>query len=187
MLLHLFHSAVNARLEVLFGPVISALLTSWRLGFESFFVMAGFFLAHSFRETSSNYLSVPKFAQRRFTRLAVPFWCAVLLAYLDVALPNLLLGHHNALPSARSVIAEMLFMSNLNGSGNLSLTFWSMSVVIQIYVLWIAAFWIIRRVFLAKGEPDFHRATERVMSILTMATAITAAVVFVKVGLRRTG
>ncbi len=106
LLLHLFHSAVNSRLEVLFGPVVSAWLTSWRLGFESFFVMAGFFLAHSFRETSSNYLSVPKFAQRRFTRLAVPFWCAVLLAYLDLALPNLLLGHHNALPSARSVIAE---------------------------------------------------------------------------------
>lgn len=178
--MHLFNSAVHQPLEAIFGPIVSAFLTEWRLGFESFFLMAGFFLAHSFREDRRKYLSVPKFAQRRLTRLAIPFWCAIVLAYLDHLLPNVLLGHHNELPSTRALLAEVFFLTNMNGSRNLSLTFWSMSVMIQIYMMWIATFWVVRRVVISIGIPDFHRATERVMSVLNMLAAMVGAVVFVK-------
>jgi peptidoglycan/LPS O-acetylase OafA/YrhL len=165
---HLYSVTLHDRLAQLVGPVVDYVVTYLRPGFESFFVVAGFFLAHSFRRSESHYLSVSRFLGRRLLRLALPYWAALALATLDRLLPNLLLGHHNSVPGWGELAAQALFIQDLCGVPNASPVFWSMATLVQYFVIWVAAFWLVRWFARQTRLAAYQEWTERVVRELTV-------------------
>lgn len=127
------------------GRTQADLLIQFRFGYESFYVIAGYFLAYSFRRTENNYLSVPRYLVRRFLRIALPYWLALGLATLDLVLPNWILGHENPIPSAGSLAAHAAFVQDVFGYPSICVVFWSIASYVQYQFLWVAVFWCVRR------------------------------------------
>lgn len=117
------------------GRCMEFALVYCRLGVESFFVLAGYFLAHTFRPTKAQYLSVPQYVRRRFLRLAVPYWVVVASLFLTAWAANVLLGRSNPLPSTGQVTAAMLFAQDaLVDKSFPFFTLWSMAPLFQSYL-----------------------------------------------------
>jgi peptidoglycan/LPS O-acetylase OafA/YrhL len=149
-----------------------------RPGVECFLLLSGFFLAHTFRPSGRNRLSVARFLARRVLRLAAPYWVAVGLFTLFTATAYLYTGRDVSWPFLAEFLSRLLFVSDLVGYDQPPLVwsfYWSMISLFQFYILWAALFWVTRRALLAAGRKDFH---EGAVSMMTVA----AGVVFVVSG-----
>lgn len=154
----------------------------WLPGTECFLVVAGYFLAHMFRPSEAQFLSVPQFARRRGYRLLVPYWVALGVAYLGLwvwraVVPGPPVGH---LYEPWAVLANALCVADLFAQPSPMVFFWTVATLMQMYTLWAATFWVVRRYFLARGVTDYHARTEGVMIPLTGlllvgSAALTAA------------
>jgi|GEM_PF-5613704 len=146
LVMHLYNGTVHANLERLFGEGVGFAISHLRLGYESFFVLAGFFLARTFQEAEGRRIASKKLLLRRSIRLLVPYWVALALVYLDRWLPNILLGRSNPLPSIAALAAQAACIQDLVGVPSISAVFWSMAVVIQAFFIWAVVFWVLRKV-----------------------------------------
>lgn len=146
VLMHILRfGAGDEFLVSILGRSKADLLIHVRFGYESFYVIAGYFLAYSFRRTENNYLSVPRYLVRRFLRIALPYWPALGLATLDLVLPNWILGHANPVPSPGSLAAHAAFVQDVFGYPSICVVFWSIASYVQYQFLWAAVFWCVRR------------------------------------------
>lgn len=180
--MHFYFSTILEELTDLTGTRFTWCLAHFRLGVESFFVLAGFFLAHSFRDNERQYLSARNFIRRRFLRLLLPYWVALVLAYLNHWLPNVLLGRENPLPTVPEFLVTMFCVQNLFGVSDLNFTHWSMTILLQSYFLWAFAFWSVRRGFLRHRYPNFHERTEAVLRLGVFVASLIAFAVLMNGG-----
>src|SRR5688500_18643778 len=77
--LHFYNSALYDSFLTLFGEAGKWVIWNLRLGVESFFVLAGFMMAHMMRPVPGEEVSISGYLKRRFWRLIVPYWTAVLI------------------------------------------------------------------------------------------------------------
>jgi peptidoglycan/LPS O-acetylase OafA/YrhL len=161
--LHLYGGPLLSQLRGVFGGVGDFIFTYPRLGVESFFVLAGFFLAHMIRPSADNYVSVPRLVARRLLRLAIPYWCAVAAVLVSAAVANVALGRRNTFPPGE-VLSVVFFVQDVFGDP-LSLLYplWSMATLFQFYVAALVVFWVVRRGFLWAAPESYQGATRRVM------------------------
>jgi peptidoglycan/LPS O-acetylase OafA/YrhL len=171
---HAYVTTLNEPLADLFGPGVEFALVHLRPGVESFFILAGFFIAHMLRPPPSEFLSVRRFLLRRVVRLMIPYWGAIALPYLDRVAVNAVLGHDNYLPTPGEFLVMAFAVNDLFGVTNLNPFLWSMATLLQYYVLWAAAFWVVRRGFLAVGAADYAIRTRRVMQLLAAAVLVAS-------------
>lgn len=175
--MHAYMGTVHPELQARFGPRVDSILANWRLGVESFFVLAGFFLVHMLRPAEGDYLSVPRFLSRRLLRLAIPYWGAVLIAFGDRALVNMVLGHSNSLPSGLELLAILGFVQDIVSVEPLIYFHWSIATLMQYYLIWVMLYWLVRRALLWRGVPDYSLRTLRFMQLITaLALAVTLGV-----------
>ncbi len=144
----------------------------WIPATECFLVVSGYFLAHMFRPSESQYLSLSRFFRRRMFRIMIPYWVALLLAYTlplyriaqagwvlpDEYRPEQILANIFCVPDAFQFRTPMLF-------------YWTISTLIQGYVLWALSFWVIRRILIAFRDPNYEARTGRAM--MGVAFALT--------------
>lgn len=181
---HLYGGTLHPRLRVMVGPAIDAAV-AWRLGFQCMFVLAGFFLAYSLRQSENHYLSMSRFVSRRVLRLAIPYWAALLLIVLDMWLPNVLLRHSNELPSFWAILSQALFVQDILGFPTMNVIMWSMAALIQYTIGVVTVFWAVRTVALSRRPVTYHQVTERVIQALTVAVfAASLTVVALDVPMR---
>lgn len=154
---------------------LDAVIT-WIPGTECFLVVSGFFLAHMFRPSEAQFLSVREFARRRGYRLLVTYWVALGLSYLGLAVwravvhgPSVAEVYHPV-----AVIANLLCVPDVIGAPSPMLFFWTVNTLIQVYALWSLTFWAVRWVFLKSGAADYHFQTERAMILLAAAVFVVA-------------
>jgi peptidoglycan/LPS O-acetylase OafA/YrhL len=176
VIMHLYNSSVRADLEEWSGPNLAFVIIHIRLGFESFFVLAGFFVAHSFRASEANYLSIPNFLIRRLSRLVVPYWIAFFIATMNLVIPNVILGHHNQIPTVSDWFVQFLCIQNWVGVPTLGLVYWSIPILIQSYFLFAMVFWLIRQILLRRDPENSHTRTEAAMWWLMWIVAIASLV-----------
>ncbi|HUR54379.1 MAG TPA: acyltransferase family protein [Gemmataceae bacterium] len=161
--LHLYGGALTPQLRGVFGGAGDFIFTYLRLGVESFFVLAGFFLAHMIRPSADNYVSVPRLLVRRLLRLAIPYWCAVAAVLVAAAVANAALGRRNTFPPGE-VLSVVFFVQDVFGD-RLALLYplWSMATLFQFYVAALVVFWVARRAFLRVAPESYQGTTRRTM------------------------
>ncbi len=148
------------------------LVAHLRFGFESFFILSGFFLAHSFRPVSSNYFSAPAFLKRRLIRLALPYWIALIV--LGAGWYELSAAINGIEPLVRfsEIIPAIFFVQGLAQTTSGSYALWFMAPLMQFNVLWILAFWLIRQRYLRRNVRDYHQFALRMMLIIAIASYV---------------
>jgi peptidoglycan/LPS O-acetylase OafA/YrhL len=175
VLLHFYtHGPLQQRLYALFGPVGDFIVMHFRLGVESFFVLAGFMMAHMLRPTPGERVSSPGYLKRRFFRLILPYWTAVLLATADRWGMWLVFKRAGAeVPGAYDVLSQLLLVQEFVGRPDAAVGYWSLVSLEQFYLLWLGAYAVCRFIFGAGGE-GYGRA-ETAMSWLTLAACLGSA------------
>ncbi len=79
VMLHFYNSNLFDSYYRLFGAQGETIVWNWRLGIESFFVLAGFMMGHMLRPVPGEEVAISGYLKRRFFRLILPYWTAVLL------------------------------------------------------------------------------------------------------------
>jgi peptidoglycan/LPS O-acetylase OafA/YrhL len=182
LVMHFYFGPQHDALAAGLGSALDWVVTHLRFGYETFFLLAGFFLAHSFRPGPWDSLSVKLFFRRRLVRLAVPYWIAILLGVVGWHLRALVAGI--PAPDGWTGFWPMLiFAHDLIESKSPNIALWFMGPLFQFYLFWGLMFWVVRRGFLAAGAAHYHDRTLVVMAVLTgVVLFVSIAVVWTGVG-----
>ncbi|WP_435022603.1 acyltransferase family protein (plasmid) [Tundrisphaera sp. TA3] len=157
------------------GRAVEFGLAYLRPGVESFFVLGGYFLAHTFRPSEARFLSIPRHALRRILRLAVPYWVVVASLFLAAWAANVVAGRSNPLPGAWQVAAALFFVQDIFVDKYFPFfTLWSMAPLFQSYVAWALAYWTIRRLALRAAPESYQAITPRVMAGLAYVCCLAS-------------
>lgn len=156
-----------------------------RFGFESFFVVAGYFLAHGFRPGAWSYLSVRAFFTRRLVRLALPYWAAIAFGLVGFQVSAWVRDRPYAPPSPAELLPLLAFVQDLAPVTAPSAVYWFMAPLMQFYVAWAAVFWCARRWHLNRSPAAFHDRAVVVAYHFT-ALALVSSLVFALTGPRVT-
>lgn len=153
--LHIY-GAVPVELEMSFGWVISYFMYYLRFGFESFFVLAGFFMAKSFRAGKFQVFSLSTFLQKRMIRLAIPYWIAIIFGVLLFEVSRRVREHSETHPGTSNLLPLFLFVQDIFPTGLTSVVYWFMAPLMQFIVFWCGIYWLCRKCFLCYKVPEFH-------------------------------
>ena len=108
-----------------------------------FIVLSGFSLALSPARHGWRLDGVSRFALRRVRRILPPYWAALAfslaVAWLVVRQPG------QGVPGAKSVVVNGLLVQNLVGAPSPNISFWSMAVEAQLYVVFPLLLLMVRR------------------------------------------
>ncbi len=149
------------------------MVTHARPGFESFFVLAGYFLAHSFRPGSWQTFSVFGFYRRRVIRLLLPYWLILIISWMGAVAYAV---RHHGVPdwSPPGFWRQMLLMHNLEVNDLVAPQLWFMAPLIQFYLGWGIVFWLARKACVRFRSEDVHRAAIRVMMVVVAVTYLAS-------------
>lgn len=156
-----------------FLPAPSWLVQHARLGFESFFVLAGYFLAHSFRPGPWKTFSVAGFYRKRLVRLLLPYWAILFISWLGLVLGSLR-RHQTFDYPITAFWKQMLCLHDLNTDRLVSVQLWFMAPLIQFYMFWGIVFWSVRQIYLRSNQPNYHPLSVHWMSMLTISAFIVS-------------
>jgi peptidoglycan/LPS O-acetylase OafA/YrhL len=178
--LHFYYVGLNEAFLSLFGPTGEHVVWNWRLGVESFFVLAGFMMAHMLRPVPGEGVSLTAYLKRRFFRLIIPFWAAVLIAGLDRWAVRLVF-HRGDAPSLGDVAAQMLMLPEFVNAPSAAVGYWSMVTLEQFYLVWLAVYSVCLACFGRGNRDGTYGPAERVMVGLTFAACL-ASIAFYATG-----
>jgi len=119
-----------------------------RASVEVFFVVSGFAIAYSLRSAGSERLSLGRFMLRRAVRLDPPYWAALLLGGLVMAIRARVIHQPIELPPFGKVVAHVLYLQDILGFGQFNVVFWTLCLEFQLYL----AFAVMMRSFSAVGD-----------------------------------
>ncbi|MBD2156186.1 acyltransferase [Leptolyngbya sp. FACHB-16] len=128
------HEPLSKVIPTPFGLLLSY---GW-LGVEVFFVISGFVIAYSLRESEITLAFLGNFALRRILRLSPPYWITIALALFIKGVSNLVLSDRiAALPSSSVVLAHIVYLQNVLNMDNIVPVFWTLCLEIQFYFVFI--------------------------------------------------
>ncbi len=200
---HFFQMVFRDRAVRLAGDWIDYAVWNLRFGVESFFVLAGLLLAHNLRPRAGETVSVRAYLIRRFFRLVIPYWIAVMLATANHWLPyvsgrafdlngatskqdyfvNKWPAHvehpetttEAGPPTGRMVLAWMTFTEDFFKLESAAPGYWSMVTLEQFYLMWLALFAISGLFFRENGKINADRLM-RWMALLTFVAGVAAGI-----------
>ena len=142
--LHLYSGELYPTLSQGLGSTGDWAVLNLRLGVESFFVLAGFMLAHTLRPQPGERASLPLYLIRRCVRLLPPYWIAVLLAAANLWLARFLAGGGKAAPGLGDLAAQLTLSQEIFGVHEAATGFWSLAALEQFYLLWLGVIALVR-------------------------------------------
>jgi peptidoglycan/LPS O-acetylase OafA/YrhL len=152
-LFHLFIGPLVRPLESWTPAVLSSVLWHGYLGVQLFFVLSGYVIAHSLRDTTIDLGSAARFALRRQVRLDPPYWVVLTLAVLDLGLPRLLHPERaTPLPSSGQIASHLVYAQHFLGWDDIVTVFWTLCIEVQFYLLFIALLWLATRLARRSGS-----------------------------------
>jgi peptidoglycan/LPS O-acetylase OafA/YrhL len=190
MVLHFYNSALYDAYKRLFGTWGEYAIWNLRLGVESFFILAGFMMAHMLRPQPGERVSTARYLQRRFYRLILPYWTAVLIFAAYRWLARLVL-HADAAPSATDVLAQMFLVQEFviapDGLNKVVPDgYWSMVSLEQFYVTWVLLYAVCLKA-LGRQRGAGNGRAERVMSFLTFVCCLISLMMWIQPDFRLPG
>jgi peptidoglycan/LPS O-acetylase OafA/YrhL len=183
MTLHFYNSDLYTSFFALFGETGKYLVWNWRLGVESFFVLAGFMMAHMLRPIPGEDVSLIGYVKKRFFRLIVPYWIAVLIFAAYRWGVRLLLHAATLPPSLGDVVAQLclvqeFFIAPVELEKIGPVGYWSMVTLEQFYLLWLFLYGICLCVFWQNRGKGYARA-EYAMFGLTFIACVASLCLWV--------
>lgn len=142
---HFVSTSLYEPLHLLGGEMFDIVVWKLRLGVESFFVLAGFMVAHSLRPIPGEQVSYTKYFGRRWVRLWQPYSVAVLLAAANMWLPKLLLERGRDAPTVSELLAQLTLTQELFSVPEAAIGFWSLVTLEQFYVGWLLLLFVADR------------------------------------------
>jgi peptidoglycan/LPS O-acetylase OafA/YrhL len=175
--LHFYNSALYDSFMNLFGETGKWIVWNLRLGVESFFILAGFMMAHMMRPVPGEEVSILGYLKRRFWRLIVPYWIAVLLftAYRWGIFTIFKRGDGPL--SAIDVISQMFLVQEFLYDSSEAIErvspvgYWSMVTLEQFYLVWLALY-AITLALVGRGDGRGYARAEKVMAFITFAACV---------------
>ena len=134
---HFYHSAgLMAVYDASLPRFITAALARGYLGVQVFFVLSGFVIAFSQRDTFVTLRYLGNFALRRSLRLDPPYWAAI---FAVIALNWLAYRLHfeglEPMPSIPVVLANMIYIHDLIGVQKILSVSWTLCIEVQFYLI----------------------------------------------------
>jgi len=130
-------------LSELLPQELCLLLRHGYLGVEIFFVISGFVIAFSVRNSVINFDFCHDFIVRRFLRLAPPYWAAMILFIFINWISNLFLKDRIALvPNLQSIIAHFFYLQDILGIENFFSVSWTLCLEVQFYLVFISLLYV---------------------------------------------
>ena len=104
-----------------------------RTGVEVFFVVSGFAIAYSLRNTTTDGFSLGRFMLRRAVRLDPPYWIGLFWTGLVVAIRARATHQLIVLPHLEKVLAHVFYLQDIVGLGQFNVVFWTLCLEFQLY------------------------------------------------------
>jgi peptidoglycan/LPS O-acetylase OafA/YrhL len=176
MTLHFYNSDLYTTFFSLFGETGKYVVWNIRLGVESFFVLAGFMMAHMLRPIPGEDVSLFGYLKKRFFRLILPYWIAVLIFTAYRWAVRLILHAATLPPSPGDVVAQLCLVqeffippAQLEKIGPVG--YWSMVTLEQFYLLWLFLYSICLFVFWQNRGKGYARAEYTMFCVTSIAFA----------------
>lgn len=172
----------------LLGPNIESIVWNFRLGVESFFVLAGLMMAHMLRPAPGEEVSLGLYLKRRFFRLIIPYWAAVLLATADRwAIYIIFKRGANDLPTIGDTISQLLLLQEVfhhylpqySRIDEAAVGYWSMVTLEQFYLIWLGLYALVRWLVPAGTGTTTYGPREWVMALLTLIGGLLSVTVVI--------
>ena len=130
---HLHHQAfkgVNSEIIAF----LSAVLQYGYLGVPVFFVISGFVIAATITAPDVTFRYVGKFAIKRSLRLDPPYWLSIALEISLVYITLGVFGIDVKIPSLEQITANLFYLQNLVGVGDIAANYWTLCLEVQFYL-----------------------------------------------------
>jgi peptidoglycan/LPS O-acetylase OafA/YrhL len=118
------------------------------IGVQILLVQSGFVIAYTLRNTVVTPRTALAFVARRLVRLVPPYWVTIALVLAVHGLcaawgrfPSLL----DEAPTAAGVLAQMFYLQDILGYGNLSAGMWTVAIEVQFYVVFVVGWGLAQR------------------------------------------
>ncbi len=132
----------------------SAFLGLCRIGWVGvpvFFVISGFVIANSLKNTKITSRFALNYAARRSLRLDPPYWATIAISVSLSALVARAAHQPWAPPRGAVVIAHAFYMQNILRLGNLSVGLWTLCLEVQFYICCLLLIGISQRLRISVG------------------------------------
>jgi len=121
-------------------------------GVEVFFVISGFVIAYSLKNTVMTGKNWGKFILRRSIRLDPPYWVAIAFTCGLYFLGTVVTKKPLELPSGAKLLAHVLYLQDILQLGQINVAFWTLCIEFQFYCAFAVLFWAGLR--LTKQQPQ---------------------------------
>lgn len=140
VVLYHFRGAVGQTANEWIWPEIATLLGYGYLGVDIFFVISGFVISYSVRNSEHTLGFLFRFGIRRSIRLDPPYWITIILELSLIKLGLILfpaLG--TSFPDVGQIISHIFYMQDILDYGNIVDIFWTLCYGIQFYIVFVSS------------------------------------------------
>jgi peptidoglycan/LPS O-acetylase OafA/YrhL len=108
-------------------------------GVQIFFVISGFVIAHSIRQTTPDASGIGNFILRRQVRLDLPYWAAIALVLFMAAIEGLMpfIRHPEQLPTLGTLLLNMSYLHLIFDRHPVVDVAWTLCIEIQFYLFFM--------------------------------------------------
>jgi peptidoglycan/LPS O-acetylase OafA/YrhL len=172
---HLY-GAIKPSISSWLPSIIGAILSYGYIGVSVFFVISGFVIAHTIRESAITISYIGNFALRRSIRLDPPYWVSIVtaisLTYLStVIFPDI----HRSPPQPGQVISHIFYLQNILGYGDIVAVYWTLCFEVQFYLFFICSLGLFQQFSLkmASSKIDSIKIQAAIFYILGLISILT--------------
>ena len=139
VLFHIHAGGHLSELDRLLPPVMTKVLFEWgHLGVPIFFVLSGFVIAHSLRNSQVTWSLFQNFSLRRFIRLSPPYYFSIVFVLLFKLLSAKATSEIFELPSLAGLTSHLFYVQDMLGFEPISDIYWTLCLEIQFYIAYFA-------------------------------------------------
>ncbi|MBC7755477.1 MAG: acyltransferase [Bdellovibrio sp.] len=141
----LYHLAEGHHIETLknmLPNVVYNVFFGWgHLGVAIFFVLSGFVMALTAHKVKFDFENAFKFIARRLTRLAPPYYFAILIALLFIFIKSKALHLNYTSPSLIALLQHAVFAQDFFNTPQINIVFWTLCIEVQFYIAFAMLVW----------------------------------------------
>jgi peptidoglycan/LPS O-acetylase OafA/YrhL len=140
-----FHLAEGRHIEIIKNAIPKLaynIVFGWgHLGVAVFFVLSGFVMALTAHKVKFNVANACKFIARRLTRLAPPYYFAILFALIFIFIKSKALHIAYMPPIASDLLKHAFFVQDLFNTPQINVVFWTLCIEVQFYIAFALLVW----------------------------------------------
>lgn len=134
-------------LNQLFPDFLNLIFSYGYLGVPIFFVVSGFVISLSIRESRITLKYAGTFVLRRSFRLDLTYWASIAFALVLLNIKNQVLDSAEPMPSFSNILAHMFYLQDLLAiKPVISVVYWTLCLEVQLYLFYIFTVWASQKV-----------------------------------------